>query len=62
VPLVQVAGGVQETGQQPQLAVGVPADHVGARSYFSLTAKIPPLRRKFLADLSTCRDDSADIA
>jgi 2-polyprenyl-6-methoxyphenol hydroxylase-like FAD-dependent oxidoreductase len=29
-----------------------------ARSYFSLTARIPALRRKFLADLSTYRDDT----
>ena len=31
-----------------------------ARSYFSLSARIPALRRKFLADLSTYRDDLAD--
>jgi hypothetical protein len=31
-----------------------------ARSYVSLTARIPALRRKFLADLSKYRDDLAD--
>jgi hypothetical protein len=29
-----------------------------ARSYFSLTARIPALRRKFLAGLSIYRDDT----
>jgi len=33
----------------------------GARSSFSLTAKVPALRRTFLADLSTCRDDSPAV-
>ena len=31
----------------------------GARSFFSLTSKVPAMRRKFLADLSTYRSDTA---